>query len=283
MYLTNYNRVLSTYDSYHSEPLRRNGSEWLRGADVVAYFCAEFGFHESLPIYSGGLGILAGDHCKAASDMALPFVGIGLQYRQGYFHQTIDAQGRQNAAYFDSDFEDLPVRPVLDEAGAARMVSEYLGKFYLRAAKQGARYAEDGYRPARELASWKARVRAAWPGVGLRRIDLPQSRIHFGESVLLEVGVTLNGLGPRDVTVEVLFDPSKKDCEPLKAPRLELAPDGTLTAAGECRFALKLEPDLCGKLDYRIRCFPNHELLTHSFELGLMVWLQTIPDSGCYR
>ena len=54
--------------------------------DLVAYFCAEFGFHESLPIYSGGLGILAGDHCKAASDMRLPFVGVGLLYRQGYFY-----------------------------------------------------------------------------------------------------------------------------------------------------------------------------------------------------
>ncbi len=58
-------------------------SEWLRKNDVIAYFCAEFGFHESLPIYSGGLGILAGDHCKSASDMRLPFVGMGLLYRQG--------------------------------------------------------------------------------------------------------------------------------------------------------------------------------------------------------
>ena len=77
---------------YHGEPLRRNGSEWLRQNDLIAYFCAEFGFHESLPIYSGGLGILAGDHCKSASDMRLPFVGVGLLYRQGYFSQTIDAR-----------------------------------------------------------------------------------------------------------------------------------------------------------------------------------------------
>ncbi|HUF19434.1 MAG TPA: DUF3417 domain-containing protein, partial [Burkholderiales bacterium] len=73
VFLGNFNRVLSELDSYHSEPLRRNGSEWLRQSDLVAYFCAEFGFHESLPIYSGGLGILAGDHCKSASDMRLPF------------------------------------------------------------------------------------------------------------------------------------------------------------------------------------------------------------------
>src|SRR5207248_567794 len=80
--------------------------------ELVAYFCAEFGVHESLPLYSGGLGILAGDHCKAASDFKLPFIAIGLLYRQGYFVQTIDADGRQRADYHDSDFSDLPIEPV---------------------------------------------------------------------------------------------------------------------------------------------------------------------------
>ena len=112
VFLGNLNRVLSAFDVYMKEPLRRNGSEWLRKNDVVAYFCAEFGFHESLPIYSGGLGILAGDHCKSASDMRLPFIGVGLLYRQGYFHQTIDSEGNQHAIYTDSDFEDLPITPV---------------------------------------------------------------------------------------------------------------------------------------------------------------------------
>ncbi len=118
VFLANYNRVLSAYDTYHSEPLRRNGSEWLRSTDLVAYFCAEFGFHESFPIYSGGLGILAGDHCKAASDMRLPFVGVGLLYRQGYFSQTIDSEGNQHAVYADSEFESLPVSPVIKPDGA---------------------------------------------------------------------------------------------------------------------------------------------------------------------
>src|SRR5579859_4265806 len=118
IYLGNLNRVLSAFDDYMKEPLRRNGSEWLRKNDVIAYFCAEFGFHESLPIYSGGLGILAGDHCKSASDMRLPFVGVGLLYRQGYFHQTIDTEGNQIALYADSDFEDLPVTPVRRDDGS---------------------------------------------------------------------------------------------------------------------------------------------------------------------
>ncbi|HEY3268599.1 MAG TPA: alpha-glucan family phosphorylase [Armatimonadota bacterium] len=65
----------------------------------IAYFCAEYGFHESLNLYAGGLGILAGDHCKEASDLGLPFVGVGLFYRRGFFHQMIDWEGRQEHMY----------------------------------------------------------------------------------------------------------------------------------------------------------------------------------------
>lgn len=118
VFLSAFNRVLSAFDTYKWEPVRRNGSEWLQQNDLVAYFCAEFGFHESLPIYSGGLGILAGDHCKAASDMRLPFIGVGLLYRQGYFRQTIDGEGNQDPEYIDSDFDDLPISPVLTAEGA---------------------------------------------------------------------------------------------------------------------------------------------------------------------
>ena len=115
-FLASYNRVLSAYDTYHSGPTRGNHTG-LRTDDLIAYFCAEFGFHDSLPIYSGGLGILAGDHCKAASDMRLPFVGVGLLYRQGYFRQTIDGDGVQETIYTDSDFEDLPIAAVARPGG----------------------------------------------------------------------------------------------------------------------------------------------------------------------
>ena len=71
---------------------------------TVAYFCAEFGIHESLPIYSGGLGILAGDHLKSASDLGLPLTGVGLAYRYGYFHQRIDGDGRQEEIYHLNEF-----------------------------------------------------------------------------------------------------------------------------------------------------------------------------------
>ncbi|HEX5337242.1 MAG TPA: alpha-glucan family phosphorylase, partial [Gallionella sp.] len=118
IFIGNYNRVLAAYDTYHDYRQPASGSDWLRKDDLVAYFCAEFGFHESFPIYSGGLGILAGDHCKAASDLRLPFVGVGLLYRQGYFHQTIDSDGNQIATNSDSHFDDLPITPATRADGS---------------------------------------------------------------------------------------------------------------------------------------------------------------------
>src|SRR5437764_13584701 len=78
----------------------------------VAYFSAEFGFHESIPNYSGGFGILAGDHCKSASDLDLNFVAIGLLYRHGYFKQEIDKDGVQHAVSLNQNFHHLPIREV---------------------------------------------------------------------------------------------------------------------------------------------------------------------------
>ncbi len=116
VYLDAYDRTLSRYDTYLSGSVKRSGAALERGS-LIAYFSAEFGFHESIQIYSGGIGILAGDHCKVASDFGLEFVGVGLLYRRGYFNQTIDAEGNQVASYYETDFRDLPFRPVLDEGG----------------------------------------------------------------------------------------------------------------------------------------------------------------------
>src|SRR5438105_15951747 len=73
----------------------------------IAYFSMEFGIEESLPIYSGGLGVLAGDHLKAAAELGVPLVGVGLLYRGGYFHQGVDADGRQTESYERVDPEAL--------------------------------------------------------------------------------------------------------------------------------------------------------------------------------
>ncbi len=95
---------------------KRNRSGVLHSR-VVAYFSAEFGIHESLPIYSGGLGILAGDHLKSASDLGIPLVGVGLFYAQGYFRQRLDGDGWQQEEYLEVDHSALPLEPVLDSSG----------------------------------------------------------------------------------------------------------------------------------------------------------------------
>ena len=111
-------RVLGKFDSYMKRSKAWISKEYPdRAKDQVAYFCAEYGLHESFPIYSGGLGVLAGDHLKTASDLGMSFVAVGLLYRQGYFSQMIDKDGWQSATFPAYDFEDLPVRPARDPDG----------------------------------------------------------------------------------------------------------------------------------------------------------------------
>src|SRR5579864_8285695 len=88
----------------------------------VAYFSAEFGLHESIPMYSGGLGVLAGDHIKSASDLGIPLIGIGLFYGQGYFRQRLDRNGWQREEYFPTDLNQLPMEPAIGCKGEAATV-----------------------------------------------------------------------------------------------------------------------------------------------------------------
>ncbi|HEX7950888.1 MAG TPA: alpha-glucan family phosphorylase [Candidatus Limnocylindrales bacterium] len=118
-------RVIADFDHYMA-----NGADhWFHRKHAksfdgpIAYFCAEYGLHERLGIYSGGLGVLAGDHMKSASDMALPLVGVGLFYRNGFFRQTIDADGHQEHRYPDYDPYRLPLTRVLGREGEALSVS----------------------------------------------------------------------------------------------------------------------------------------------------------------
>ena len=108
-FLDQYHKVLRGFDAYQREPRHNAAGADLEPGDLVAYFCAEYGFHESFPNYSGGLGVLAGDHCKTASDLGLEFVAVGLLYRQGYFHQTLDVDGNQVPEYRESSSDDLAV------------------------------------------------------------------------------------------------------------------------------------------------------------------------------
>ena len=123
-FLAAYGQVLADFDAYMHPDARTWFNEHYpqERNRVIAYFSAEFGLHEALPIYSGGLGILSGDHCKAASDLGLPFIGIGFLYPQGYFTQRIDADGRQQAEYEKVNFAEVPAQPALDAHGHELLV-----------------------------------------------------------------------------------------------------------------------------------------------------------------
>ena len=114
-----YRRFHEYLNATHTWGARHAGVLWSR---PVAYFSAEFGIHESLPIYSGGLGILAGDHVKSASDLGIPLIGVGLYYDQGYFRQQLDLNGWQHEDYITVDHRALPIRPAISR-GAPVTVS----------------------------------------------------------------------------------------------------------------------------------------------------------------
>jgi starch phosphorylase len=93
----------------------------------IAYFSAEFAFHQSLPIYAGGLGVLAGDHCKEASDLGIPLVAVGFMYPQGYFHQSITSEGRQEELYEQLEWDHAPVEQAVAKDGTPCTLSVPLG------------------------------------------------------------------------------------------------------------------------------------------------------------
>ena len=114
-FLRQYHSVMADFDAYMA-----GGDTWFDrvhpddNTGPIAYFSAEFGLHEALPIYSGGLGILSGDHCKEASDLGLPFVGVGFLYPQGYFRQQITNDGNQEAINEKLNFAEVPALPAFD-------------------------------------------------------------------------------------------------------------------------------------------------------------------------
>src|SRR5690606_24026203 len=93
----------------------------------IAYFSAEFALHQSLPIYAGGLGVLAGDHCKEASDLGIPLIGVGFMYPQGYFHQTISAEGWQQEVYEHLNWTDTAIEPAVTPDNRPCIVAVPLG------------------------------------------------------------------------------------------------------------------------------------------------------------
>jgi starch phosphorylase len=125
-YIHQYDSVIKDFD-YYMHP--RSDATWFTltypelADKTIAYFSAEFGLHESLPIYSGGLGILSGDHCKEASDLGLPLVGVGFLYPQGYFTQHITRNGVQEAQYEKLHFSEAPAVPAVGPDGNEVVIS----------------------------------------------------------------------------------------------------------------------------------------------------------------
>ncbi len=125
-YLSAYEAVIDRFDAYLQRPgwfsESANGGA-CEATDRYAYFCAEYGWHESLALYSGGLGVLAGDHTKAASDLGVPLVAVGLYYPEGYFHQRISEDGRQTPVYVRNEATALPLELATDEDAQVVTVS----------------------------------------------------------------------------------------------------------------------------------------------------------------
>ncbi|MEJ7576715.1 MAG: alpha-glucan family phosphorylase [Pyrinomonadaceae bacterium] len=122
-------KLAAKFDEYMSgtkETWAAGAVAELTPANPVAYFCAEYGIHNSLPLYSGGLGMLAGDHLKSASDLGVPLVAVGLLYRYGYFRQRLTRDGWQEEHYGEFAPSELSMNPVLDESGAGVTVEVFM-------------------------------------------------------------------------------------------------------------------------------------------------------------
>jgi starch phosphorylase len=123
-FLEHYDRIIRSFDDYMKSKDTWFAREYPKDVnDPIAYFSTEFGLHETLPIYAGGLGVLSGDHLKGASDLGLPMVAIGFLYTQGYFSQHISEDGWQEARYLSLKFDELPVLPFIDEDGHPLTIS----------------------------------------------------------------------------------------------------------------------------------------------------------------
>jgi starch phosphorylase len=127
-WLAQYDAAIAKLDAMRSSSRTWCATEFPELADAtVAYFSAEFALHQSLPIYAGGLGVLAGDHCKEASDLGVPIIGVGFMYPQGYFHQALSADGWQQEIYERLNWADAPIAPATTSNGKPCLTAVPLG------------------------------------------------------------------------------------------------------------------------------------------------------------
>jgi starch phosphorylase len=157
---------------------------------------------------------------------------------------------------------------VLPRFNTKRMLDDYVARLYRPAAELGERIVARDSAPARDLAQWKRRIRAIWPNVKVRRLGEAPARVAFGEGVTIAVDAMLNGLNADEVTVEMVLEADGHAGGTDAIPFVAAGSDGDTT-----RFELRLVPEHCGRLQWRIRAYPRHPQLAHRFELGLMLWV----------
>jgi starch phosphorylase len=157
-FLAHMDRVEAALNHYLSAPTWFQDNYGAETYARVAYFSAEFGIHESVPVYSGGLGVLAGDHLKSASDLGLPLCGVSLMYREGYFRQYLNIDGWQQERYPENDFFNLPLVPETLEDGRPLLVSVHL--------------------PGREVFARVWRIQVGRVPLYLIDCNIPQNRPH---------------------------------------------------------------------------------------------------------
>jgi starch phosphorylase len=160
------------------------------------------------------------------------------------------------------------IRTLLPRFNSQRMVGEYLARFYTAASHRGQELAAGNYHAARDVAAWKRKVRGAWAHVTVRALGRPQRLTSYGDKSRFEAAVNLDRLAPEDVEVELLMgSPLLAKQEPASYILKPVGREGD-----EEKYAIDLAPELCGKLEYRIRAYPRHPSLSHRFEMGLMKW-----------
>jgi starch phosphorylase len=165
------------------------------------------------------------------------------------------------------------MKSLIPHYNAQRMVVDYIRKFYGPARNQYKRLARDHAAPAKEVAQWKRKVRELWAGVTMRLTNEVATEIKYDETLFLRVSVGLNRLSQDDIVVECLLGTEDDEGDFTINNRYYLDPEKHQTGDGEVSFSMALQPEECGLQIFKVRMYPFHPLLSHSFEMGCMIWL----------
>ena len=163
------------------------------------------------------------------------------------------------------------MKSTIPRFNAQRMLMDYVRKLYWPARQQRRRMEANGAELARQLAAWKKRVRAAWPGVSLDLMLQPPAHLYCDEEIYLRVRADLNGLEAGDVKLECLFGKQRPGGDFEVLQRATLPAVGTQERYTE--FEIQLRPEVPGLQHYKLRMYPHNELLSHPLEMGSMIWV----------